>query len=181
MLRLPAPEGLFSVTLASGLQACKRMRLTFVSAAVFICVMAVAQAPPATAPDYSGMYTFLREGEFVQLTVEPNGRLSGFISRYADTESDKGLFLDQWFASGSLNGDGIQWKTRPVHAVWYEFEGSITRGEGKTPSDEGYYCMRGSLTEYSSDAQNRVSSRSRHVTFTSFPREEPSAQPPKGN
>jgi len=33
--------------------------------------------PPAkTAPDYSGMYTFLREGEFVQVTVEEAGRVT---------------------------------------------------------------------------------------------------------
>src|SRR5437870_5503673 len=51
--------------------------------------------PPAkTAPDYSGMYTFLREGEFVQVTVEEAGRVTGFVSRYGDLRSHKVTFID---------------------------------------------------------------------------------------
>ena len=49
------------------------------------------------AQDYSGMYSFLQEGEFVQLTIEDDGRVTGFISRYGDSESDRGAFLDQFF------------------------------------------------------------------------------------
>ena len=55
-----------------------------------------AQTPtpsaPATKPaeDYSGMYSFLQDGEFVQLTIEDTNRVSGFISRYGDLESDQG-------------------------------------------------------------------------------------------
>ncbi len=57
--------------------------------------------PPAkSAPDYSGMYTFLREGEFVQVTIEDAGRVTGFVSRYGDLESDRGAFLDHFFKQG---------------------------------------------------------------------------------
>src|SRR5580692_12886627 len=41
------------------------------------------------AADYSGMYSFLREGEFVQITVEDAGKVTGFVSRYGDSESDR--------------------------------------------------------------------------------------------
>src|SRR4051812_24780582 len=60
-------------------------------------------APSATSvPAYSGMYTFLKEGEFVQVTVEDEGHVTGFISRFGDGESDQGTFLDQFFKSGKL-------------------------------------------------------------------------------
>jgi hypothetical protein len=42
-------------------------------------------APPSKSQGpqaYSGMYSFLKEGEFVQLTVEDAGRVTGFISRF---------------------------------------------------------------------------------------------------
>src|SRR5215471_77876 len=64
-----------------------------------------ATAAPAAAT-VSGMFTFLKEGEFVQLTVD-DGKLSGFVSRFGDTESDKGQFIDQFFEKASLEGDHL--------------------------------------------------------------------------
>ena len=72
------------------------------------------------------MFTFLKEGEFVQLTVE-DGKLSGFVSRFGDTDSDKGEFIDQFFDKASLEGDHLYFKTKTVHAVWYELDGTLTR------------------------------------------------------
>ncbi|MFZ1052091.1 MAG: hypothetical protein WAN41_15495, partial [Candidatus Sulfotelmatobacter sp.] len=54
--------------------------------------------------EYSGMYSFLKDGEFVQITVEDEGRVTGFVSRYGEGESDKGAFLDQYFRSARLDG-----------------------------------------------------------------------------
>src|SRR5579864_4541378 len=57
-----------------------------------------APAPDAKhGHEYSGMYTFLKEGEFVQVTLEDAGHVTGFVSRFGDGESDKGAFLDQFF------------------------------------------------------------------------------------
>src|SRR6478672_5634181 len=70
------------------------------------------------AKDMSGMYTFLREGEFVQLTVD-DGKLSGYVSRFGETESDKGQFIDQFFDKTSLVGDRLTFNTKIVHGVWY--------------------------------------------------------------
>ena len=62
-----------------------------------------AQTTPAQQAskghEYSGMYSFLKDGEFVQITVEDEGRVTGFVSRYGEGESDKGAFLDQYFRS----------------------------------------------------------------------------------
>ena len=60
--------------------------------------------PAKTADNYSGMYSFLQDGEFVQITVEDEGRVTGFISRYGDSDSDRGAFLDQFFKQGKLDG-----------------------------------------------------------------------------
>jgi hypothetical protein len=130
-----------------------------------------ASAPKAdkSSREYSGMYAFLREGEFVQVTVEDKGQVTGFVSRYGDGESDKGAFLDQFFKSGKLDGNKLTFTTETVHGVWFEFKGTVERGEGKSPSDEGYYVLNGTLTENSTDVNKKVSSHSTEVTLKMFP------------
>ena len=117
------------------------------------------------------MYSFLKEGEFVQLTVEDGVQLTGFVSRYGDGESDKGAFLDQFFKSGKLEGNKLSFTTETVHGVWFDFTGTIERGEGKNPGDEAYYVLKGTLTQNSTDVNKKVSSQSRTVSFKMFPQE----------
>jgi hypothetical protein len=120
---------------------------------------------------YSGMYTFLKEGEFVQLTVEDTGQITGFVSRYGDGASDKGAFLDQFFKSGKLDGNKLSFTTETVHAVWFDFKGTVERGEGKSPGDESYYVLKGTLTESSTDVNKKVVSHTRDVAFKLFPQD----------
>jgi hypothetical protein len=127
--------------------------------------------PAQAAEDFSGMYSFLQEGEFVQITIEDQGRVTGFVSRYGDSESDRGAFLDQFFKQGKLDRNKLTFTTDIVHGVWYEFKGTIERGQGKTLSDEAYYLLKGELTEYRTDVNKKVTSKSHEVTFKSFPRE----------
>ena len=128
-------------------------------------------APAAAADDYSGMYSFLRDGEFVQITVEEKGRVTGFVSRFGDSESDKGVFLNQFFKSGKLEGDKLSFTTESVHGVRFEFAGSVARGSGKKPDEEAYYLLRGTLTRFSTDADKKTSARMQTVEFKSFPRD----------
>jgi len=95
------------------------------------------------------MYSFLRDGEFVQVTVENQGHVTGFVSRYGDLESDRGAFLDQFFKQGKLEGNRLTFTTETVHGIWFEFRGTVERGEGKKAGDEAYYLLKGTLTEYS--------------------------------
>jgi hypothetical protein len=135
---------------------------------------APAPTPPKDAKagaNYSGMYTFLKEGEFVQLTVEDGVQLTGFVSRYGDGESDKGAFLDQFFKAGKLEGNKLSFTTETVHGVWFDFNGTVERGEGKNPGDEGYYVLKGTLTQSSTDVNKKVSSNTRNVVFKIFPQE----------
>jgi len=126
-------------------------------------------AGPGQTEQYSGMYMFLRDGEFVQITVEDEGRVTGFVSRYGDGESDRGIFLNQFFKEGKLDGTQLSFVTQVVHGVWFEFKGRVARGPGKTLQDEAYYVLAGTLLE-SRSIDKKVSSTSRQVTFKSFPR-----------
>jgi hypothetical protein len=161
---------------------------------VFICVLALglrvlsvsaelraqeAKAPGATAPQsdakggqaYSGMYTFLKEGEFVQVTVEDTGHITGFVSRFGDEESDQGAFLDQFFKSGRLEGNKLSFTTDVVHGVAFDFKGRVERGEGKNPGDESYFVLKGTLLENVSDTNKKVTSHAREVEFKMFPQD----------
>src|SRR5947209_3567836 len=129
-----------------------------------------------TRDQISGMYTFLREGEFVQITVK-EGTVSGFVSRFGDRDSDRGAFLDQFFSKAALDGKKLSFTTKPIHGTWYEFTGLIGRGEGKTPNQEGYWSIRGTLKQFDLDDSKNVSSRSREVTFKSFPNLENAEEP----
>jgi hypothetical protein len=115
------------------------------------------------------MYTFLQEGEFVQVNVEDPAHVTGFISRYGDSDADKGAFLDQMFATGELKGNRLHFKTRVIHGVAYEFTGTVERGEGKTPADDGYRVLRGKLTQINQDENSKTNAKSREVTLKSFP------------
>ena len=146
--------------------------------ACFVCLAFLpmtAQQDKAPAPlpgsEYSGMYSFLRDGEFVQITVEDQGRVTGFVSRYGDLESDRGAFLDHFFKQGKLEGNKLTFTTETVHGIWFEFRGTVERGEGKQAGDEAYYLLKGTLTEYSSDNAKKTSSRTREVALKSFPQD----------
>jgi hypothetical protein len=121
--------------------------------------------------EFSGMYSFLKEGEFVQVTVEEAGHVSGFVSRFGDGESDKGAFLDQFFKSGKLEGNRLSFTTEIVHGIAFDFKGTVERGEGKNPGDEGYCVLKGTLTENASDVNKKVTAHSQEVVFKMFPQD----------
>jgi len=154
-----------------------RVRRSLVLAALVFALLpfAAARQQPSSAAqsnanDPSGMYTFLREGEFVQLTVE-EGKLSGYVSRYGDTESDKDTFIDQFFDKATLDGDRLAFNTKTVHGTWYEFSGVITKTPGKQPAQEGYRVIKGTLLQHVTDANKVDKPRQRAVEFKSFPQD----------
>jgi hypothetical protein len=126
---------------------------------------------PQSSPDYSGMYSFLREGEFVQVTTEDTGHVTGFVSRYGDLDSDKGAFLDHFFKQGNLDGNRMTFTTETVHGVWFDFKGAFERGEGKNPGDEAFYILKGALTESTTDTNKKIQTKTTQVTLKSFPQD----------
>lgn len=125
----------------------------------------------AAAEDISGMYSFLGEGEFVQITLESDG-VSGYISRRGDLESDHGAFLDHFFEKASVKGHDVTFTTRAVHGVWFEFTGLYDRGPVKTKEKDGYFVIRGTLKQFTTGSDGKAASRSRQVEFKLL------AQPP---
>jgi hypothetical protein len=117
------------------------------------------------------MYSFLQEGEFVQITVEDDFSVSGFISRYGETESDKGTFLDQFFKTGKLEGNKLTFTTQLIHGVGFDFKGAFERGEGKNPGDDSYFVLKGTLTQNTTDLNKKVTSHSQDVVFKAFPQD----------
>jgi hypothetical protein len=131
-----------------------------------------AKAPASqakTGRECSGMYSFLEDGEFVQITVEDEGKVTGYVSSYGRGESDKGVFLDHYFRTGKIEGNKISFATQAVQGVWFEFAGTVERGEGKNPGDEAYFVLKGTLAEKTSDAAKKVTTNSREVVFKRFP------------
>lgn len=145
--------------------------LPFVLFLIVTVLAAPAQPQNPSAgpsPDLSGMFTFLREGEFVQLSLE-DGQLTGFISRFGDTDDDKGTFIDHFFDKASVQGDHITFKTKTIHAVWYEFDGTVTTVTGKQRGEEGYRVLKGKLTLHKADALGKDQASERTVEFQAFP------------
>lgn len=140
----------------------------------FLSTVLVCQTPsqsgrtydPATDP--SGLYSFTREGESVQLTLE-DGELSGYITRFGESDSDKGQLIDQFFSKGSLKDKHLTFATKAVHGVWYEFDGTVQLQPGKAPGAEGYRVIKGTLKQHAEDAKGADKVRERSVEFKSFP------------
>lgn len=132
--------------------------------------MLAAAQPKLEHSNYSGMYSFLREGEFVQITVEDNGNVIGFVSRYADPTGNGG-FLDHFFKSGRLEGNQLAFTTETLRGVSFEFRGRVERGEAKNRSDEGYYLLKGTLFENAADEAKKAPPHSLEVSLKSFPQD----------
>ena len=115
------------------------------------------------------MYNFLNEGEFIEINVQGD-EVTGYVSRMGSLESDRGDFFDQFFDKASIQGHDVAFVTKVVHGVWYEFKGRFDRGQGKTRGDDGFYVLRGTLTEYTlgPDKTQAPASRARQVEFKSM-------------
>ena len=132
-------------------------------------------APGRPVEDYSGMYAFLQEGEFVQITVDDRGAVTGLVSRYGDAKGDKREFLEQFFKEGKLAGSRLSFTTKTVHDVWYDFQGEVERGDAQSAGEEGYYVLKGKLTQYNTGANKKTTSKSQTVALKSFPKDVDSA------
>lgn len=124
----------------------------------------------AAMNEISGSYTFLREGEYVQITVE-NGKLSGYLSRFGDADTDKGQFINQFFDKTTLAGNRLTFNTRTVHGVAYDFNGVVSTTPAKKPGEEGYRVIRGKLVQHTTDENQKEKTMQRQVEFKSFPEE----------
>ncbi|MGA9210359.1 MAG: hypothetical protein WB347_21370, partial [Terriglobales bacterium] len=84
-------------------------------------------------------------------------------------DSEKASFVDHFFEKAEFHDHNIRFSTRRVHGTWFEFKGAVSRGPGETRNAEAYYVIKGTLTQYTSDANGVVVAKEREVTFRSFP------------
>jgi hypothetical protein len=154
------------------------MKPIFAIAALFLLVAAAAMAQPEVVAqpqigdEITGMYSFVREGEFVQIEVD-DGKVTGVVSRFKDEDPEKAGFVDQFFDQAKLEGARLTFRTKPAGGVWFEFSGVVERGAVKTPADEGYWNIRGTLTERHTSSDGKVMEKKSELTLRSFPQDAP--------
>ncbi len=149
---------------------------TLLAALVCLTVVALAgssgaaqtstKAPAASIGDFSGTYTFLSDGEDLQINVQ-NGKLDGYVTRFGDSDRKDPLLLQHFFSKASLSGNDVTFTTEKLHGVWFEFKGKVQRGGAKTTAEEGYYQLVGTLTRYDATSADKATAKSREVTFRS--------------
>jgi hypothetical protein len=103
---------------------------------------------PVLSDDVSGEYLLGEPGEVIEIILERQGHLTGYISVFGNHDSDRGTPLTFLFHHTSVSGEQIRFETVTVHGVWYGFAGSIRRGEAKTRAEEGFYRLSGTLEEH---------------------------------
>ena len=144
------------------------LALLFASA-VFSVAQEVA-LPPAPAPEITGLYTFLHEGEFMQIEVS-GGKVTGLVSLFKNGDPDSSEFEDQYFDEASLKGSALTFTTKPTGGLWFGFSGTVERGSSKTPDEDGYWILRGTVTEYRSKPDGKTTQKTHSVSLKSFPQD----------
>ncbi len=123
--------------------------------------------------DVWGTYHFDHLNESIEIDRE-HGRITGYITRMGDAETDSDTPLTYFFDKASLAGSRIQFQTRVVHGVWYSFDGTIFRGDAdaQTRDSDGYYVLHGTLYTHHPAAGDEKSAdetvESRTVNFKSM-------------
>src|SRR5256885_1404838 len=144
------------------------------AALLLFCLFSLGIAAAQVGEDgVSNTYTFLGEDEDLQLSAVPGNILLGYVNTHGVGETDRHLLLAMFFQKGTIEGDEVYFITKPVHGLRYEFRGKISRGLGKSPAEEGYFQIVGTLTQHLADEEGKVVSHSREATFKSMPFDAP--------
>jgi len=163
--------------------------LPIVALLLVLAALGFAQPPskaaPLPTPDISGMYSFVHEGEFVQIEVN-DGKVTGLVSRFRGDDLEKADFVDQYFEQAQLDQPKLDqtkpdqarpqapilsFRTKPADGTWFEFSGAVERGPGKDPTDEAYWQLRGSLTEHLTSKEGKQIEKTHELTMKSFPQD----------
>jgi hypothetical protein len=156
-------------------------RIAATLAALLLAFAAAAMAQSSEKPepevgsDITGLYSFLHEGEFVQIEVN-DGKITGLVSHFKDEDPDKAEFVDQFFEQAKLDGQTLSFRTKAADGMWFEFTGTVERGAAKTPSDESYWVVRGTVIEHRTEADGKTSEKKHSISLKSFPQD---AEPPE--
>ena len=150
--------------------------MTFLTRAALLicCLFSICSALAQVGEDgVSNTYTFLAEDEDLQLSAVPGHILLGYVNTHGVGDGSSSRPLSMFFQKGTIEGDQLYFITKPVHGLRYEFKGKLSRGTAKSPAEEGYFQIVGTLTRHLSDEEGKVTSHSREVTFKSMPFDAP--------
>jgi hypothetical protein len=109
------------------------------------------------------MGTFPNEGEFLQVSVENDGRVSRVVSRYEDEDKEKRTFIDQFFKSAKLAGNRLTFTAKTVQGR------ESNAAKATIPETTPMAFCRGRLTQNSTDADKKATSGNHEVEFEMFP------------
>ena len=102
------------------------------------------QALPIAA---EGEYRWGEPGEVIELYVE-EGALRGYLTRRTERSHADSSPMTFAFASVGTTGTSLTFATQHIHGDWYSFTGQVVRGIAKSPHQEGYYLLQGTLTTH---------------------------------
>src|SRR3954467_13984494 len=137
---------------------------------LLLCLFSLGIAVAQVGEDgVSNSYAFIGEDEDLQLSAVPGHILLGYVNTHGVGETDRDLLLSMFFQKGTIDGDQLYFITKPVHGLRYEFKGKLSRGTAKSPAEEGYFQIVGTLTQHLADEEGKVVSHSREAMFRSMP------------
>jgi hypothetical protein len=130
-----------------------------------------AQQESQVAPVMTGRYHFLGPEDELAILQE-EAMLKGFVDVFqGENESD--AILSYQIATGSRNGNRVEFTTRAIHEKHYHFTGNVELGKGKKPGDPDYLQLVGVLETYTSNSVTGKSEVARqNVVFKSMGRGE---------
>lgn len=114
----------------------------------------VSHGRTALPLEASGEYLLGGKGDAIEIDLEPH-RLSGYVSRRGDRNSDQDTPLTFFFATSLLNGQEMSFTTHRVHGMWFSFRGTIVRGKARARTEDGYYRLQGTLVMYDASANTQ--------------------------
>jgi hypothetical protein len=129
-----------------------------------------ARPLPQSVPDMTGEYEFLKPDNTLAI-LEEEGKLKGYID-VMQGEEESNEVLSYPITIGTRGGDHVKFKTAKIHEKYYRFEGSVARGEGRTPKDPDFLRVTGDLDVVTVDAAGQEHPEQHRVTFKWKPRSE---------
>ena len=77
--------------------------------------------------------------------------------------------LTYFFDRTTIDGNHLTFTTKPVHDIWYSFDGSIVRSDVPAKQETGFYRLKGSWVMHADAGKTQSTSM---VSFRSTPRSE---------
>ena len=124
------------------------------------------QKGTSTLPESAtGEFMLDETGSVVQITID-DGVLDGYISKVIEGQTTA---LTYFFDRTTIDRNHLTFTTKPVHGIWYSFDGMIVRGDTTTRQETGFYRLKGTWVLHADAGKTQSSSL---VSFKSTPRSE---------